>query len=105
MVTAIQYLRRIQKAASPLIIVILTRTRDSVPKKNVHWLLLPRQLPMDNVLIMRFEPLCLIPCHYIKLNTCSTQAPHDRAGDNQVLFTLDDETGGDDPEIRGKRTD
>ena len=85
-------------------LVTFMRTHDAVPKKNNHWLSLLRHPPMD-VRIMRFEPLCLMSCHYIKLNPCSSQAPRNRTGDNQVLFALDDEEGGDDPEIRGRRTD
>ena len=44
-------------------------------------------------------------CHYIKLNPCPVKASRDRTGDNQVLFALDDEEGGDSSEIRGRRTD
>jgi hypothetical protein len=91
MVTATRYLTRIEKVvASPLISVTFTKTLDRVPKKK-QLLPLLRYPPMDNVLIMRFEPLCLMPCHYIKLNPCPPQTPRDRTGDNQVLFALDDE--------------
>ena len=42
--------------------------------------------------------------HYIKLNPRSMQAPRDQAGDNPVLFALDDEEDGGDPESRERRT-